>query len=44
MRVQLTNIRFSFGQAIRRELPSLISTVIGATLLGITVFFALLFA
>ena len=42
--MQLTNIRFSFGQAIRRELPSIISTVVGAILLGITVFFALVFA
>ena len=42
--MQLDNIRFSFGQAIRKELPSIVSTVIGATLLGITVFFALVFA
>ncbi len=42
--MQLTNVRFSFGQAIRKELPSILSTVLGATLLGITVFFALLFA
>lgn len=42
--MQLDNIRFSFGRAIRRELPSILSTAIGAALLGITVFFALVFA
>ena len=42
--MQLINIRFPFGQTIRQELPSVLSTVIGATLLGITVFFAFVFA
>ncbi|WP_280641876.1 hypothetical protein [Anaeroarcus burkinensis] len=42
--MQLINVRFSFGKTIRRELPSAISTAVGAVLLGITVFIALLVA